>query len=300
MKLNLDVTAPLILVPSANAPPGTNPPIVILDLGHLVINHDTGPPEEIIDYTYFYIHLKKIGAYVQDTDLSPLPLGAIIKPFDINLEIGTKAVVGRPELPATTVKGKLDKFNVSVTTEKVKDILRVATSIQPPSRTKGEDLTHHTKRTTKMQKRGIKLTESVGSLTAQAAADWSRLSYTGAQPSKTDLAPVTRESTLELTFQLGKVTAMVRDKPDPKLVKGQALVKAKIETLNMRVNVSNWDTHATLMLDRSASLLLPSPPLSAPLCPCLPLLPLPSGHSCPSPARYFIFPFPFPPSFSSF
>lgn len=274
LRLNLDVTAPLILVPSSLPGDIQNNPIIILDLGHLVVTHDTGPPEEIVDYTYFYVQLEHIGAYVQNSDKAPLPLGAIIKPFSINLDIGTKHTlpeVPKLELPATTIKGKLDKLNVCVTTEKVKDILRVVTSIQPPPPKKDEEEAAHQKRLLKMQRRGNRLTESVGSLTAQVAADWSRLSLTPtnsvsslapkrgpklqkresiSEIAEEELTAVTREETLALEFSLGRVTVMVRDKPEEGLPEGHTLVKAKVAELQMDVKVSNWDTNANLTLDR--------------------------------------------------
>lgn len=301
------MTAPLILVP-AMIPDATtsNIPVMILDLGHLVVKHDSGPPEEIVDYTYFFIQLERIGAYVQNSDASPLPLGAIIEPFSINLDIGTKYDPKlNTDLPATTVKGRLAKLSVCVTTEKVKDILRVVTSIQPPPPKKDEDFAVHKKRLLKMQRRGMRLTESVGSLTAQAAADWSRLSLVssgGGSPKQASLSPsygistsksaslspgygnsiskrdsvdsthsgepeqvdlpmktktkITRESTLDLLFHLGKVTVMVRGKPDADLPEGEALVKAKIAELDMQVQVSNWDTNASLTLDRFVLVLM--------------------------------------------
>lgn len=254
MKLNLDVMAPLILAP-ASISIGQNVPIVILDLGHLVITHDSGPPEDIVDYTYFFIQLDRIGAYVQNTDTAPLPLGAIINPFSIDFNIGTKAVQGKPDLPTTTVKGQLEEFHVCVTTEKLKDILRVVTSIQPPPQKKDEDILVHQKRSLKMQRRGNRLTESVGSYTAQAAADWSRLSLAQSNPERAASFSNIRkskekEATLALSFNLGKVTVLVRDKPEENLPEGQALVKASIKALNMDVQMSSWDTSAAFTLDR--------------------------------------------------
>lgn len=224
MKLNLDITAPLILVPSSAK---TKPTFLLLDLGHILITHDSGPVEDVKDYGNFLIKLDRIGAFVQDADELPIPSMALIKPFSIELDIATK-VSKDVSLPATTLRGKLDKFKICVTKEKLRDLIHVVTSIEPPPPRKQLEVPEH-KETSTSGGPSVPLTEASSAKQVQEAQ--------------------VKEVSFGANFELSEFCISVKDTGENKPVGGQSLLKTRIKHLLAVVEVSNWETKAGITLD---------------------------------------------------
>lgn len=214
MYLNLDITAPLVLLPSASTETVKNS-FLMLDLGHILITHDSGPIEEPSERQTFLIKLDRIGAYVQTTNDSPVPSMALIKPFSIGLDIstGTKS-------PTTLLRGKLDKFKICVTKEKLRDLIQVVSSIQPPPPMK-----------------------------EIAPADEPEVPKLGQVSEPEKKASGEKEVSFSAIFELSVFCVSVRDTGANKPTGGQPLLKTKIKDLKADVEVSNWETKAGLTLD---------------------------------------------------
>eukprot|EP01127_Copromyxa_protea_P021271 TRINITY_DN7272_c0_g1_i1.p1 TRINITY_DN7272_c0_g1~~TRINITY_DN7272_c0_g1_i1.p1 ORF type:complete len:3025 (-),score=744.59 TRINITY_DN7272_c0_g1_i1:27-7853(-) len=217
MMLNLDITAPLILVPSSVLNKNGNTSFILLDLGHILITHDSGPVEEQKDYGSFLIRLKRIGLYVQETNEAPEEDKALINPFSIDLDIATR-VSKNPSLPATKLHGKLDEFKIDLTKDKLRDIIQVVMSIQPPPPMK------ETKRDSQL------ISEAAPGVTEIPKSD-------------------TKEMTLGAVFELGEFCISVRDTGENKPVGGQPLLNLRMQHLKADVEVSTWETKAGLTLD---------------------------------------------------
>jgi hypothetical protein len=233
MTLKLDITAPLILVPSSAVNKNGNTPFLLVDLGHILISHDSGPIDEVADYGNFLIRLKRLGAYVQETHVAPEEDKALIRPFSINLDIGTRASKDLL-LPATRIRANLDRFNVDVTKEKLRDLIQVVTSIQPPP--PHESNMELQKRQERLKRGSQQISESVS---ASVSASISEL----AQKTKD------KEMLLDAKFTLSEFSISLKDTGEFLPAEGQPLLNTRIMHLKAKVKMSNWETVAGLTLD---------------------------------------------------
>lgn len=238
--LKLDITAPLILVPSSILNKNGNTSFLLVDLGHILITHDSGPIDEISDYGTFLIRLKRLGAYIQESDQAMEEDKAVIRPFSIDLDIGTRASKD-VSLPATRIRANLDKFKVCVTKEKLRDLIQVVTSIQPPP--PHESDVELQKRQERLKRGSQQISESVSASVSASISELAEKATTQEQ----DMA-------LDAIFKLTEFCVSVKDTGDHLPAGGQPLLKTRIKQLEAKVIMSNWETKAELALDAYVTL----------------------------------------------
>lgn len=227
MKLYLDVDAPLIFVPSCIEE--KKGPTIVVDLGRVVVDHDSGaiegPAPEFMNYK---IDMKDLNAFVTEGDSSNVDYedGAVIKKFDMHFHVGVRNSQNS-ELPATKLNGKLPEINVFVTKEKLRDILIVASSIKPP--------------------------ESLTSPTEQPAIN-------AATPSTAVVTTTsTKEFVLDAFFAIEKFNLMLRDtsesesekeKASPQSRRGRALARISFNGLQTKFAMTSEKMNLDVQLQR--------------------------------------------------
>jgi len=220
MKMNLDVTAPLIIVPAPKPPSDGSEPVFLLDLGHVLVTNDTGPIDQPEDYNTFNIELDRIGAYIHQTNTFPLSIAdAILVPFTISLGIGVKTAKGKPDLPATKLKGALDAFQIRLSKEKLKNIMAIALSVPLPP---------------------PELIPAPSTLTVEE--QYQRLSLSS-QKVVGDF-----ESMFSMAFQLG-VLSVVLQEDNVKGKEGKPLIDLRLKQLDVSFEQSNWSMDGKVTLD---------------------------------------------------
>lgn len=133
MMLYLNVDAPLVFAPSRTEE--KKGPTIVIDLGRVVVEHDSGLYAEVVpDFMNYKIDMTDLNAFITEGDSSDPKAyedGAIIKKFGMHFNVGVRSAE-KPDLPATKLLGHLPEINVFVTKEKLRDILIVTSSIIPP------------------------------------------------------------------------------------------------------------------------------------------------------------------------
>jgi hypothetical protein len=219
--LNLNVDAPIVFIPSrVDVKEG---PTIVVDLGRVVIFHDSGPVDPAPEFFDYNIDMRDLNAYITEGD-SCDPVGyedrAIIKKFDMHFNLRARNSQNLAH-PATKLHGKLPKMNIFVTKQKIRDILIVANSIKPEA---------------------FVSAEAIEPEPADPTAKSSLASQQGPL--------LQREWLLDSFFEVDALNVMLRDTAQSSSDRGAALVRVCLNGLRVKFDLSNQDMKLDTKLDR--------------------------------------------------
>jgi hypothetical protein len=217
LMLNLNVDAPIVFVPSRTEEKAG--PTIVVDLGHVVVSHDSGEQSDTVpDFANFIIDMNDLNVFITEGDNDDRAVyedGAVIKKFGMHFVVGVRNSQN-PELPATRLSGKLPEMNVFVTKEKLRDILIVASSMLPP--------------------------QAAPALPAPSQAT-----------TKTVVTPVRetkKEFVLEAFFSIEAFNLILRDTTESETRRGTALARISFNGLETNFAMTNEAMNLEVKLDR--------------------------------------------------
>lgn len=216
MTLNLNVDAPIIFVPSRTEEKAG--PTIVVDLGHVVVSHDSGEQGATVpDLMSYIIDMNDLNVFITEGDNDDRAIyedGAVIKKFGMHFVVGVRNSQNT-DLPATRLSGKLPEMNVYVTKEKLRDILIVASSMLPPPDAKA--------------------------LPAPTPAKVVAI---------TPLKPAKKEFILDAFFSIEMFNLILRDTTESEDRRGTALARISFSGLETKFAMTNQSMNLEVKLDR--------------------------------------------------